>query len=82
MASTSGIKLSLQGSGRHDRRVRFATVHVRAEGAGAEVELVTDSRGRLRYRLAPGAYRLLGPAGVEVCFEVSRGWTPVRARLS
>ena len=79
--TSGGLKLSVEGAGRGDRRIRFATVHLAASGAQSELTLVTDARGRLRYRLAPGNYRLRLQHGGDACFTVTAGWTPVRLAL-
>jgi hypothetical protein len=65
------------------RRVRFARVDVLAVGGGdAELTLVTDARGRLRYPLTAGEYELRVDEGVATRFLVGeRGWTAVRVRL-
>jgi len=77
-----GFKLALEGSGRDDRRVRFARVAVLGEGSHEETELVTDSRGRLRYPLPAGDYRLRVVDGGTTQFTVTnRRWTMVRLEL-
>lgn len=77
-----GLKLALTAAGRDDRRVRFATVSIAGPGSRAQAELVTDSRGRLRYPLAAGEYRLRLEQGGEAQFLVrEHGWTTVRVQL-
>jgi len=81
--TVGGLKLVLEGPAREDRRVRCADVFVGAAGASEEVALVTDSRGRMRYRLADGEYVLHMLAGHESRFAVRDGrWTSVRVRLA
>jgi hypothetical protein len=47
-----------------------------------ELELVTDSCGRLAYRLPAGRYRLRVAEAAEARFAVgSERWTTVRLRL-
>lgn len=50
---------------------------------GDEIKLVTDSRGRLRYRLTAGDYRLrvLQHSPATPFAVADRGWTTVRHRL-
>ncbi len=82
MRTIGGLKLELQGSARDDRRVRSADVSLSSADAGDEIALVTDSRGRMRYRLADGDYVLRLGAGHESRFRVRDGrWTSVRIRL-
>ena len=82
MRSVGGLKLELEGSVRDDRRVRCADVSLSAVDAGDAVALVTDSRGRMRYRLADGEYTLRLAVGHESRFSVRDGrWTSVRVRL-
>jgi hypothetical protein len=82
MAPSGGLKLALVGAGHDDRRVRFARVDVALVGSRDEIELVTDSRGRLRYRLVAGEYRLRLEEGGETRFAVDdRRWSAVRLRL-
>jgi len=77
-----GLKLELKTAGRDDRRLRFAPVSVAAEGGDDEIKLVTDSRGRLRYRLTAGDYRLRLRHGLNMRFAVGdHGWTAVHLRL-
>lgn len=80
--SRGGLKLKLEGARRNDRRVRFAGVVVARASDHDEIALVTDSSGRLRYRLPTGDCRLRLNDGVETEFrvEISR-WTSVRTRL-
>lgn len=54
MRCVGGLKLALEGAGRGDRRVRFAKVSLSGVDAEDELTLVTDSRGRMHYRLAVG----------------------------
>jgi hypothetical protein len=57
-------------------------VSVACVGGDDEIMLVTDSHGRLRYRLTAGDYRLHVQHAPEVSFVVGEhGWTPVRVRL-
>jgi hypothetical protein len=82
MAFSGGLKLELAGASRGDRRPRCARLSVAAVEGSDEQELVTDSRGRLRYHLAPGEYRLQLADGGETRFAVGDGrWTSVRLRL-
>jgi hypothetical protein len=68
---------------RDDRRLRFAPVSVTAVGGHDEVKLVTDARGRLRYHLAAGDYRLRLEHADDVTIAVGdQGWTAVRVRMS
>jgi hypothetical protein len=77
-----GLKLALEGPSRDDRRVRFAHVSLSATGAEDELALVTDSQGRMRYRLADGDYLLRTDDGHESRFAVRHGrWTTVRVRV-
>jgi hypothetical protein len=83
MEHRGGLKLALKAGERDDRRLRFAAVAVAPLGSGDEVSLVTDSRGRLRYGLPAGDYRLRVEDGGETKFAVrDDGWTSVRLRLS
>ena len=82
MHTVGGLKLALEGAARNDRRVRFANVSLSAADAKDDVALVTDSRGRMRYRLADGEYLLRMTEGHESRFTVRDGrWTTVRIRL-
>lgn len=82
MQPAGGFKLTLQAAGHDDRRVRFAAVVVAAADSEDETSLVTDSRGRLRYHLTEGEYRLRLDQGVAARFVVSdHGWTTLRIRL-
>ena len=77
-----GLKLSLERSTRNDRRVRFANVSVSATDGKEDVALVTDSQGRMRYRLPDGEYLLRMAERQESRFTVRDGrWTTVRIRL-
>ena len=77
-----GLKLALEGAARDDRRVRFANVSLSAADAKDDVALVTDSQGRMRYRLPDGEYLLRMTEGHESRFTVRDGrWTTVRIRL-
>jgi hypothetical protein len=79
---TGGLKLQLDAVSRDDRRLRSAPVSVASVGGEDEIMLVTDSRGRLRYRLTAGNYRLHVQHAPEISFAVGEnGWTPVRVRL-
>jgi hypothetical protein len=83
MKPAGGLKLALTApSPGSDRRVRFAPLTVAAAAGGEEFRLVTDARGRLRYPLAAGDYRLRLDDGGETRFCVRDGrWTPVRLSL-
>lgn len=82
MAVNGGLKLDLAGAGRSDRRVRAARLVVTTVDGGERRALVTDSRGRLRYHLAAGHYRLQLADGGGTEFAVADGrWTPVHLRL-
>ena len=62
--------------------MRFAPVFIAAGGSEDELKLVTDSGGRMRYRLVTGEYRLRLETGSETGFAVRDGrWTTVRLRL-
>ncbi len=62
--------------------MRFATVSIAAAEGRVQAELVTDSRGRLRYPLTAGDYRLRLEQGGEAQFVVrEHGWTTVRVQL-
>jgi hypothetical protein len=51
-------------------------------GSQDEIMLVTDARGRLRYRVAAGEYRIRSEEGSEARFAVGGDrWTAVRLRL-
>ncbi len=77
-----GLKLALEGTNRADRRVRFARLAIFPLDAEREIALVTDARGRLRYRLPAGEYRLQLGEAAEQRFEVRDGWASVRIQLS
>jgi hypothetical protein len=82
MKPPGGLKLQLQSARRDDQRLRSAPVSVASLGGEDEITLVTDSRGRLRYRLTAGDYRLQVQHAPEISFAVrERGWTPVRVRV-
>jgi hypothetical protein len=82
MRPVGGLKLALKGVSHDDRRVRFAPVYVASVGSKDEIKLVTDSRGRLRYRLVAGDYRLRVQEGSETGFAVGDDrWTIVRLRM-
>jgi hypothetical protein len=82
MRSSGGLKLMLTAPRRHDRRVRFAHVGVVSAGTDEEIALVTDSRGRLRYHLPAGDYRLRLSDGAETRFSVDGvRWTVLRPSL-
>jgi hypothetical protein len=82
MKPLGGLKLQLDATRRDNRRLRSAPVSVASMSGENEIMLVTDSRGRLRYRLAAGDYRLQVQHAPEVSFAVGEhGWTPVRVRL-
>jgi len=80
--NAGGLKLALKGAARNDRRVRFANVSLSAADAKDDVALVTDSQGRMRYRLPDGDYLLRMAEGQESRFTVRDSrWTTVRVRL-
>jgi putative salt-induced outer membrane protein YdiY len=80
--TVGGLKLALEGAARDDRHGRFANVSLSAADAKDDVALVTDSHGRMRYRLADGDYLLRVAGGLESRFTVQDGrWTTVRMRL-
>jgi hypothetical protein len=58
MPAAGGLKLALQAATRDDRRLRFAQVKLRTPGIEDALCLVTDARGRMRYRLPDGEYRI------------------------
>jgi hypothetical protein len=83
MASSGGLKLELVGASRGDRRARCARLSIATVEGTYEQTLVTDSRGRLRYRLVAGEYRLRLADGGETRFAVSDSrWTPVHLRIA
>jgi hypothetical protein len=82
MGLSGGLKLALTGADRDDRRVRCVRVTVATVEGHDERTLITDSRGRLRYHLTAGRYRLQFPDGGETRFAVDDGrWTSIRLRL-
>jgi hypothetical protein len=81
MQAAGGLKLTLTPPTRDSRRTRFAQV-VLDGGSGEGHLLVTDSRGRLRYRLPDGQHRVRVLGGEEAQFVVEGGrWTAVRLAL-
>ena len=83
MPTNGGLKLALQAATRDDRRLRFAQVKLRTAGIEDEFSLVTDARGRMRYRLPDGEYQLSLLTGPCVRFVVrDRCWTTVRLQLA
>ena len=54
MPTPGGLKLALLAAARDDRRLRFAQVKLRTAGTEDALPLVTDARGRMRYRLPGG----------------------------
>lgn len=81
MTPLGGLKLRLEGAD-NDRRLRFAALSVIQIESDEQVRLVTDSRGRLRYRLEAGEYELRLQLGGETRFVVGEdGWTSVRLQL-
>ena len=70
MPTTGGLKLALQAATRDDRRLRFAQVKLRPAGIEDALSLVTDARGRMRYRLPDGEYQLSLLRGPCVRFVV------------
>jgi hypothetical protein len=82
MRPSGGLKLSLAGAGRDDRRVRFAALSIVPVGGQDELQLVTDSRGRLRCHLPAGEYGLRLQDGADARFVVGdQRWTSVRLQL-
>ena len=83
MATTGGLKLALQAASRDDRGLRFAQVKLRPAGVEDALSLVTDARGRMRYRLPDGEYHLSLLGGQCMRFVVrDRCWTTVRLQLA
>ena len=83
MPTTGGLKLALRAATRDDRRLRFAQVKLRTAGIEDALSLVTDARGRMRYRLPDGEYQLSLLGGPCVRFVVrDRCWTTVRLQLA
>jgi hypothetical protein len=83
MPATGGLKLALQAATRDDRRLRFARVKLCTAGTGDALSLVTDARGRMRYRLPDGEYQLWLLGGPCVRFVVrDRCLTTVRLQLA
>ena len=81
MQAVGGLKLTLTSPTRDARLARFAQV-VLDDDSGEGTSLVTDSRGRLRYRLPDGQHRLRVLGGEETEFLVEGGrWTAVRIAL-
>jgi hypothetical protein len=82
MSLNGGLKLDVAGASANDRRVRAARVVVARLGGEEANALLTDARGRLRYPLAAGEYRLELADGGDTEFTVADGrWTSVRVRL-
>ena len=82
MDTLGGLKLALEGADRNDRRVRAARLVI-SDRTGIETPVVTDSDGRLRYRLPDGEYILRGPGSEQADFSVAdHRWTTVRLRLA
>ena len=78
-----GLKLKLEPATRGDRRTRFAEVRLSAGADENDRLLVTDSAGRMRFRLPDGDYRLRVLDGQERRFAVrDQRWTTVRLRLT
>ena len=83
MPTTGRLKLALQAATREDRRLRFAQVKLRTAGIEEALSLVTDARGRMRYRLPDGEYQLSLLGGSCARFVVrDRCWTTVRIQLA
>jgi hypothetical protein len=83
MPRSGGLKLRLETSTRDDRRTRFAQVQLSDVNGEHDRALVTDSAGRMHFRLADGHYRLRVLDGPETRFAVhDQRWTTVRVRLS
>ena len=81
--TTGGLRLALQPATRNDRRMRFAQVTLSKVGTEDATPLVTDARGRMRYRLPAGEYRLSLASGPHTQFAVhDRRWTIVRLQLT
>ena len=82
MQAAGGLKLTLDPPTRDDHLARFAQV-VLDRGSGDSALLVTDSRGRLRYRLPEGRYRVRVLGGEEMHFLIEeRRRTTVRIALT
>jgi hypothetical protein len=83
MPHAGGLKLRLQTATPNDRRARFAEVRLSdADGENARA-LVTDSTGRMRFRLPDGDYRLRVSDGPETGFAVhDQRWTTVCLKLT
>jgi hypothetical protein len=63
--------------------MRFAQVTLSKVGTEDATPLVTDARGRMRYRLPAGEYRLSLASGPHTQFAVhDRRWTTVRLQLT
>ena len=78
-----GLKLTLESSNQQDRNVRFAQVRLSANDDRGPILLVTDARGRMRYRLAEGDYWVSVAGGEPVRFSVrDQRWTPLRLVLT
>ena len=81
--AAGGLMLALQAAARDDRRWRCAQVQLRTAGTGDGLSLVTDARGRMRYRLPGGEYQLSLLGGPCVRFVVrDRCWTTLRLQLA
>jgi hypothetical protein len=82
VSATGGLKLRLEPSRQEDRSTRFARVTLSAIDNERTISLVTDARGRMRYRLAEGEYQLSLVGGEPVRFSVrEQRWTLVRVHL-
>ncbi len=82
MQPAGGLKLKLEAATPDDRRTRFAEVQLSDGNGENDRVLVTDSTGRMRFRLPDGDYRLRILDGQEARFAVQdRRWTMVRLRL-
>jgi hypothetical protein len=80
---TGGLKLALEPAAREDRRTRFAHLEVSSVDDESALSLVTDARGRMRYRLPDGEYQLSVSGGPQLRFIVrDRRWTLVRLQLT
>ena len=83
MPATGGLELALQAAARDDRRLRFAQVKLRTAGIEDALCLVTDARGRMRYRLPAGGYQRSFLGGPRVRFVVrDRCWITVGLQLA
>jgi hypothetical protein len=83
MPAAGGLKLRVESAQQQDRRERFAQVRLSAADDPEPIVLVTDARGRMRYRLADGDYEVSLVEGDVVPFSVrDHRWTTVRLLLT